>query len=71
MDGGLEGCTQAEACCDDKGGERKGLEMDTVATARVASRTTQGRKNGTRKYRELARRFVMWRQKDMLGLVTK
>ncbi len=26
-------------------------------------------KNGTRQYRELARRFVMWRERDMLGLV--
>jgi hypothetical protein len=31
----------------------------------------RGGKNGTRQYRELARRFVMWRQRDMLGLVKK
>jgi hypothetical protein len=29
----------------------------------------RGGKNGTRQYKELARRFIMWRQKDMLGLV--
>jgi len=29
----------------------------------------RGGKNGARQYKELARRFVMWRQKDMLGLV--
>ena len=31
----------------------------------------RGGKNGARQYRELARRFVMWRQRDMLGLVKK
>jgi hypothetical protein len=29
----------------------------------------RGGTNGARQYKELARRFVMWRQKDMLGLV--
>jgi hypothetical protein len=29
----------------------------------------RGGKNGTRQYKEPARRFVMWRQKDMLGLI--
>ncbi len=29
----------------------------------------RGGKNGTRQYMELARRFVMWRQRDMLGLM--
>jgi len=29
----------------------------------------RGGKNGTRQYKELARRFVMWRQNDMLGLI--
>jgi hypothetical protein len=29
----------------------------------------RGGKNGARQYMELARRFVMWRQKGMLGLV--
>ncbi len=29
----------------------------------------RGEKNGARRYKELTRRFVMWRQKDMLGLV--
>jgi hypothetical protein len=29
----------------------------------------RGGKNGARQFRELARRFVMWRQGDMLGLV--
>ena len=29
----------------------------------------RGGKNGARQYRELARRFVMWRQKNMLDLV--
>jgi hypothetical protein len=29
----------------------------------------RGGKNRARQYRELARRFVMWRQRDMLGLV--
>ena len=29
----------------------------------------RGGKNGTHLYRELARRLVMWRQRDMLGLV--
>jgi hypothetical protein len=31
----------------------------------------RGGKNGARQYKELARRFVMWRQRDMLGLVKK
>jgi hypothetical protein len=31
----------------------------------------RGGKNGTRQYRELARRFIMWRQRDMMGLVKK
>jgi hypothetical protein len=31
----------------------------------------RGGKNGARQYRELARRFVMWRQRDMLGEVKK
>ncbi len=29
----------------------------------------RGGKNGERQYMELARRFVLWRQKDMLGMV--
>ncbi len=29
----------------------------------------RGRKNGARQHMELAKRFVLWRQKDMLGLV--
>ena len=31
----------------------------------------RGGKNGARQYREMARRFVMWRQRDVLGLVKK
>jgi len=31
----------------------------------------RGGKNGARQSKELARRFVMWRQRDMLGLVKK
>ncbi len=29
----------------------------------------RGGNKGSKKYRELARRFVMWRQRDMLALV--
>ena len=43
-----------------------------MAAAGPPACTTERRyKNGARQYRELARRFVMWRQRDMLGLVKK
>ena len=29
----------------------------------------RGGKNGVRQYRDIARRFVMWRQRDMMGLM--
>ena len=29
----------------------------------------RGEQNGARQFRELARRFVMWRQKDVMGLI--
>ena len=31
--------------------------------------TSRGGQNGARRFRELAKRFVMWRQNDMMGLM--
>jgi hypothetical protein len=31
--------------------------------------TSRGGKKGARQFRDLARRFVMWRQRDMMGLI--
>ena len=31
--------------------------------------TSRGGKNGARQFKDLAKRFVMWRQRDMLGLM--
>ena len=43
--------------------------MVVVAAARLAARATKRGQNGRRQYKELAMRFVLWRQKDMLGLI--
>jgi hypothetical protein len=65
MDGGLEYSSQVEGCGNDGRGERHGVEVDPVVTTWPVARLEQRRKKGARQYKDLARRFVAWRKRDM------